>query len=214
MSLAVGGNYQAFGIMQRELLIQHGLRPDHYVVDVGCGSGRLGSALAQFLRGSYLGIDVVPELLAYARKRCPAHWRFEVAEGLTIPSGTSQADFICFFSVFTHLLHEESYRYLQEAVRVLKPRGRIVFSFLEFAVGCTWDVFDRMVKAERRTWLDMFISRDAIEAWAEHLALSIKLLQRGDEPFIPLPHPVVLDDGSRQEGLGCFGQSIAVLSKP
>jgi ubiquinone/menaquinone biosynthesis C-methylase UbiE len=130
-------------VIERELLIQYGLRPDHDVIDVGCGSGRLAKPLSAYLRGGYLGIDVVPDLVDYARALVGrADWRFEVTDGLTIPAEDEQADFVCFFSVLTHLLHEQSYVYLREAQRVLRPGGKIVFSFLDFAIPCHWDVFE------------------------------------------------------------------------
>jgi ubiquinone/menaquinone biosynthesis C-methylase UbiE len=213
MNFAIGGNYQAFGIVQRELLIQHGLQPNHRLIDVGCGSGRLASALKDYLAGDYLGTDVVPELLEYARKRCPPQWRFELAEELAIPEASAAADMVCFFSVFTHLLHEQSFEYLMEAVRVLKPGGKIIFSFLEFDVDCNWGVFEAMLRTKVRTYLNMFIGRDAVQAWARHLGASIEHLQKGDERCIPLPHPIILDDGSRWEGFGALGQSVAVLVK-
>src|SRR5689334_3179458 len=77
MELAVGGEFAAFGVLERELLIRHGLRPDHFLIDVGCGSGRLAVALREYLRGPYLGIDVVPELLQYAQSiTARPDWRF------------------------------------------------------------------------------------------------------------------------------------------
>src|SRR3712207_6851625 len=42
----------------------------------------------------------------------------------------------------SHLLHEESYLYLMEAHRALRPGGRVVFSFLEFPVPEAWKVFE------------------------------------------------------------------------
>jgi ubiquinone/menaquinone biosynthesis C-methylase UbiE len=213
MSMAIGGNYEQFGIMQREFLIQQGLQPQNYLIDVGCGSGRLAFALRDYLAGNYLGIDVVPELLDYARERCPSRWRFAMAEGLSIPAASDQADIVCFFSVFTHMLHEDSYRYLRDAVRVLKPGGKIIFSYLEFAVISHWNAFQAMLDRKERTYLDIFISNDAIQAWASHLGLTIELLQRGDQRFIPLPSPLILDDGSQQDGFGSTGQSVAVLCK-
>ena len=146
MSLAVGGGFEALGLLERALLIQWGLGPNDYLIDVGCGSGRLAKPLSYYLSGQYLGIDVVPELLDYARTLVGRpDWRFEVAEGFRIPEQDCRADVVCFFSVFTHLLHEQSYLYLQEAKRVLKPNGMIVFSFFEFTIPVHWEVFQSAI---------------------------------------------------------------------
>jgi ubiquinone/menaquinone biosynthesis C-methylase UbiE len=111
----------------------NGLQPDGYLFDVGCGPGRLAKPLSAYLNGRYLGIDIVPELVEHARATVDRpDWRFKVADGLTIPEKVGEANQVCFFSVLTHLLHEQSFRYLEEARRVLKPTGRIIFSFLEF----------------------------------------------------------------------------------
>ncbi len=109
MAEAVGGQFDEMGLRERELLIERGVKPDHYLVDVGCGPGRLAKQLAGYLRGRYLGIDVVEAFVDYARELCGRpEWRFEIASGLTIPESDGEVDIVCFFSVFTHLLHEES----------------------------------------------------------------------------------------------------------
>src|SRR5439155_15208886 len=120
MQIAIGGEFEAFGILERDLLVQYGLQPAGHVIDVGCGSGRLAKPLSEYLRGPYLGIDIVPDLVDYARDLVGRpDWRFEVASGLEIPERDGRADIVCFFSVFTHLLHEQSYAYLKESRRVL-----------------------------------------------------------------------------------------------
>jgi SAM-dependent methyltransferase len=216
MRLAVGGQFDSFGILEREILVQYGLQPDGYVVDVGCGSGRLAKPLAEYLTtGKYLGIDIVPELVDYARNLVVRpDWRFEVAEGLCIPDQDGQADMVCFFSVFTHLLHEQSYVYLREARRVLKSGGKIIFSFLDFAVPCHWTVFESNVRDINGDYpLNMFISREGIRTWAEHLHLEIEAFHDGDKPHIPLSQPVTRDDGTLIQGQGSLGQSTCVLVK-
>jgi len=216
MKLAVGGQFDSFGTLERELLIRYGLQPDGYVIDVGCGSGRLAKPLSQYLpAGKYLGTDIVPELVDYARNLVARpDWRFEVANGLCIPEQDDQADMVCFFSVFTHLLHEQSYVYLQEAKRVLKPGGKIVFSFLDFAIPCHWAVFESNVRdINGECPLNMFLSRDGIQAWAEHLRLEIETFHDGDKPHIPLPHPIILEDGTVMQEQGNLGQSVCVLVK-
>jgi ubiquinone/menaquinone biosynthesis C-methylase UbiE len=132
MSLAVGGDYDAVGASELALLKDCGLQDNSHVIDVGCGSGRLASALRHMPTISYLGTDVVPELLAYAEARCNRpDWCFASVEGLVIPAADQTADFVTFFSVFTHLTARESAQYLAEAKRVLKPGGTIIASFID-----------------------------------------------------------------------------------
>src|SRR5438093_8063384 len=129
MSRAVGGDFAALGEIEKQLLIGYGLRPEHTLLDVGCGSGRLQKQLiSYFTSGRVLGTDVVPELVDYARMGCPPNWQFAVVDDIRIPFAKNEADFASFFSVFTHLLYEESFCYLIEARKVVKPGGLIVFS--------------------------------------------------------------------------------------
>ena len=205
MSRAVGGQFEIIGRIEKQLLIQSGLKPGHNVVDVGCGSGRLALALRDYLapEGGYSGTDVVPELLDYARARCPASWRFSVVEELAIPAENDSTDFVCFFSVLTHLQQHESYVYLMEAQRILRPGGKIAFSWLQYPQN--WEVFEATVNAERAgtlVHLNEFLSVDAIRAWADHLGMDVEQIRSGDEPFVDL-------DG----GLHAFGQAVAVLAK-
>jgi SAM-dependent methyltransferase len=215
MSRAVGGAFEAVGLLEYYLLRAHGLRPQHTVVDVGCGSGRLAYQLREYLSGAYFGFDVVPELHEYAKKICARpDWDFATVPGLTIPCPDDSADFICFFSVFTHLTHEETYKYLRESRRVLRRGGRIVLSFLEFSNPDLWQHFENHVDNEDpHKVLNQFISRDALQAWAEHLNLSIVAINDGDKPHIPLLAPVRFEGGTEMQGLGNLGQSVCVLTR-
>lgn len=216
MSMVVGGNYEAYGILQRCLLIQCGLKPDHTLIDVGCGSGRLPFQLRDYLTGRYIGIDVVPELLKYAQEKCARpDWKFYLAPGLTIPEPDASADFISFFSVFTHLLHRESYPYLQDALRVLKPRGRLVFSYVEFAVRDHWGAFEgNMANPDPDKILLQFMSREGIRAWADHLHVGKLEFHRGDERYVKLDRPLRWDNGAEWgPSQRNFGQSLCILTK-
>ena len=216
LSLVIGGNFQAGGLLEYYLLRQQGLRSQHRVIDVGCGSGRLALQLKEYLTGTYIGIDVVPELLANAQKITQrTDWKFHQTSGLTIPEPDNSADFVCFFSVLTHLLHEESYKYLIEAKRVLKPGGKIIFSFLEFYIFSHWDVFQHSVEETNpNSVLNQFISRDAIKAWAYHLELPILGIFDGDKPHIDILEGIVKwDNGVEMSGKGNLGQSVCILTK-
>ncbi len=215
MRSAPGGDFVGIGAMERDLIIQHGLKKDGYLIDVGCSSGRLAYPLSEYLSGKYLGVDIVPELVDYARQLVKrADWRFEVTSGITIPEEDKRADMVCFFSVFTHLLHEHSYLYLQEAARVLKPGGKIVFSFLELAKSIQWPVFETAIKklGDNSYPLTMFIEREAIRAWVAHLNVRIETIEDADKAHVALPHPVTYDNGTVLSGTVPFGQSVCVLA--
>jgi SAM-dependent methyltransferase len=211
MELAVGGDFDAVGIIERDLLISQGLAPDSFLVDAGCGTGRLAAALTGYLTGTYVGTDVIPDFLTHARQLVPQkNFRFELVKGFELPIATGTADLICFFSVFTHLLHEHSYAYLREAKRAIKPGGTIVFSFLEFATPSNWAIFETQLNGTH-AHLNMFMSRDAIESWAKHLGLRIDAIIDGDSAEIPISHPVKMDDGRVWSGFAALGQSACVL---
>jgi len=218
MAQSIGGQFEAFGIIQVEMLRYYGLREDQTLIDVGCGSGRTAYPLSRSHSGGYLGTDLVSDLLDHARKLCARpDWRFEIVDRMYIPAEDESADMVCMFSVLTHLLHEQSYLYLEEAKRVLKPGGRIVFSFLEFLMPFHWDVFQGTINDARsgnENPLNVFVERDAIKAWAEHLGLTLLEIRNGSEPYVPLPEAVTLDDGRVMEGFGNLGQSICCLEKP
>jgi len=217
MSLAVGGRFEEAGLVEADLLLHYGLQSGHYVIDVGCGSGRLAWALSKRRRVDqlrYLGTDVVPDLVDYAARLAGrSDWKFAVVNEINIPEGDAQADFVCFFSVFTHLLHEHSYLYLKEAQRVLKPRGKILFSFLEYAIH--WEIFQNSVADMTSTRpLNVFMSKEDIAEWTRHLGLEIVTITRGDELSIPLTEPVIFEHGIATRDKVAFGQSFCVLTAP
>lgn len=176
MSYAVGGSYDLTGSLLVEVLKGCGLREGMSVIDLGCGSGRLAKHLGlNFKNLDYLGIDIVQELLDYAQSQSPANYRFVLNHSLSFPAPDASADMVAIFSVITHLLHQESYVYLQEARRVLRPGGRIVFSFLES--DRNWPIFEGMVDragaGQKDDQLNMFTERSQIEAWARHLDMDV-----------------------------------------
>lgn len=201
MSRAVGGEYQKFGQIEAALLVRLGLRDGMKLVDLGCGSGRLATALSTKFTLSYTGIDIIRRLLDYAKSKAP-NYEFICHRELSIPQPDASADMVCAFSLFTHLLHAETYIYLEECKRILRPGGRVVFSFLEFTEPYHWGVFLETKEATREknlSHLNTFIERCAIAEWAGRLGFVVDEFISGTEPVF---------------GECNFGQSVAVLSKP
>ncbi|MBB5508169.1 class I SAM-dependent methyltransferase [Paraburkholderia atlantica] len=204
MARAVGGgHYDGIGRIELNILKHAGLQSGMAVFDLGCGSGRLATALGDSgMDIRYIGTDVVQALLDYARTKSPAHYQFIRHAQLSIPKEDESLDIFCAFSVFTHLLHHETYRYLEDAHRALKPGGLAVFSFLEYADPAHWDVFeytlDKQKKGEEIP-LNMFIERNVIEKLAEQTGFTVSQFLNGWDR---------VNDGDP------LGQSVCVLKKP
>ncbi len=124
------------------------LQPEHAVLDIGCGIGRVAIPLTEYLNenGSYDGFDVIDTGINWCKKRVTP--RFPNFNFLYIPlkndlyreTGNDAADFvfpyednsfdcIVLTSVFTHMLPEEVENYLGEIHRVLKKGGKCFVTF-------------------------------------------------------------------------------------
>lgn len=203
MEHAIGGGFELIGGIEQALVRHYGLPADGYLVDVGCGSGRLARPISAYLKGRYLGLDLVPDLVAHARKiAARPDWRFEVIDHIGIPEADGQADMVCFFSVLTHLLHEQSYWYLEEARRVLKPGGKVVFSFLEMREQAHMRIFLDTVQVAKQQVLaplNVFLDRESIAIWAADLGFEVVEIRGGGDVVVPA---------------GNLGQALCVLRKP
>ena len=147
MSLIVGGLYDKVGNLEYYLLKYFGLEKNHNILDIGCGSGRLAYSLKNFLSGKYVGYDILQDPLDYAKKKCSRDdWEFNLIDGENLSFASSSFHFVTFFSVFTHLLDEDIFVYLQESSRVLEPNGKIIFSFLDFECQSHWAIFENSLK--------------------------------------------------------------------
>lgn len=217
MKRAVGTDFEATGQLQVDALRMFGLKDGMRIIDLGCGSGRTGSAIARNFDVEYHGIDVVPDLIQFAKTITPPRYRYTVVSKVDIPDEAESADMLCAFSLFTHLLHEDTYVYLEEAVRVLRPGGVIVFSFLEFANPRHWALFEptkNRVRQQVRPHLNVFIEREAINCWAQHLGLSVeRYISSLDGPVVPISTPAKRDNGTVFEGMGQVGQTYVALRR-
>jgi SAM-dependent methyltransferase len=126
-----------------------GLAPDHRVLDVGCGVGRMAAPLTRFLsrKGSYDGFDIVPGAIRWCTRRISrrypnfrfqlanVHNRFYHPQGqfraseYAFPYGGGTFDFAFATSVFTHMLPEDMGNYLSEIARVLKSGGTCLITY-------------------------------------------------------------------------------------
>lgn len=179
---SVGGSFEKFGKAERDILFAHGLSEDGFVVDIGCGAGRLAAQLKEHPRLRYLGIDVVPELLDFAREKAGRpDWRFEIVSQSAIPCADVVATACVAFSLFTHLPDAACHDYLREMRRVLAPGGVAIFSFLDPAVAA----YDPMLKQDWRKKLlrrtlyapNVGHSVDTIADWARRFEFRVRKIE-------------------------------------
>jgi SAM-dependent methyltransferase len=139
------GDFRERGKTLAELLVRNGLEPDHRVLDIGCGIGRVALALTNVLseRGCYEGFDVDPVAIRWCQEHItPRHPRFRFthanvmarrynrgeapAAQYRFPYPDATFDFAFATSVFTHLEMDAAVHYFRETHRVLRPGGLVV----------------------------------------------------------------------------------------
>jgi|SRR5215813_1460375 len=115
---------------RRRLVARATLRPDHRVLEVGCGTGTLLMAIAKSCPGIQMtGLDPDPRALARAQRKAEsANLQVRLdrgfADALPYPSGSFDRVFSCL--MFHHLADtNERRRMLEEARRVLATGGRL-----------------------------------------------------------------------------------------
>ena len=143
-------NFYALGdVFLKIFITTGGLKPDARVLDIGCGPGRMAGPLTSYLdaRGSYVGMDVVKGCIKGCRKRIctdAPNFSFEhmdvfnarynrggsvAASAHSFPFSNESFDFIFLTSVFTHMLKDDCYHYIEEISRLLAPVGTCLATF-------------------------------------------------------------------------------------
>jgi ubiquinone/menaquinone biosynthesis C-methylase UbiE len=212
------GSFDLIGRIELGLLLQEGLEPRQTLLDFGCGTGRLAVHVIPRLAagGHYIGVDVSQSMLDKAQVRlaailpppaCRISWVKQTTPVFPFPDRS--IDLICAFSVFTHLEHEDSYLYLKDALRVIRPGGRFIFSCLPMDTPLARDVFLASTRDDfQARWgkvRNVTTSRDLMEEIARFAGWAPVHWYHGEEQNIELP------DGA---GLAALGQSSCILEAP
>lgn len=141
------------------------LSKDDVLLDIGCGCGSLLEVGITDKCKKYIGLDIVPECIEYIKEKfpdLPNGSYVDVVKDYNLPMEDESVDKVCLFSVFTHLMHHEMYRYLLEINRVLKPGGLCIFTFREWFDEDEWPKFLNMVKMDsdetKKPMVDIFIA--------------------------------------------------------
>ncbi|MBL9150054.1 MAG: hypothetical protein JNM94_15310 [Phycisphaerae bacterium] len=133
-----GAHWDAIGRLQFDFLVAAGLRPNHVLLDIACGSLRGGLHFIPYLdAGNYIGLDRLVDLIILGvaeelgverfrakRPRFLVNGRFDLSE---IPAAP---DFALAQSLFTHLTNDDIARVFAALAPHAKPTTRFFATFL------------------------------------------------------------------------------------
>jgi SAM-dependent methyltransferase len=137
----VGGRWDQIGDLQCRFLIDHGLKPEHSLLDIGCGSLRGGVPFIRYLEtGNYIGVDINQSLLdagfdvetkaAELQDKMPRQ-NLVCLLDFEFDRLGRRFDFALAHSLFTHLTFNRIRRCLERLAPVINVGGHFFGTFFE-----------------------------------------------------------------------------------
>ncbi len=134
------------GKRQFRYLVEHGLRPEHRMLEIGCGNLRAGWRFIEYLGvGAYTGVDISPEILVAAQETLAERGLQEKRPYLLLVGDMSFAalpdgafDVVHAHSVFSHSPVEVVEAALAGVRRLIRPEGWFDFTYNESADDRYW----------------------------------------------------------------------------
>jgi SAM-dependent methyltransferase len=156
------GSFVKAGKMYLKFFRRYGnIEPDHRVLDIGSGIGRMALPLTEYLNagGSYEGFDIVETGVKWCQENISVkypNFRFRLiklkndlyssegqsAGSFRFPYPDDEFDFVFLTSVFTHMIPDEVENYMSEIHRTLKKGGKCFATFFIYGVN----VSDNIIK--------------------------------------------------------------------
>lgn len=128
-------NYKKIGLLVYNLLLKLGLQKHHNLLDIGCGSLRVGIHLINYLEQShYHGIEPNAWLVDYMIKNDIKNLKqakFNYNFGFDLDVFNKRFDFILANSIFVHASESQIKKCLSELPKVMHEDSIFVFNFFE-----------------------------------------------------------------------------------
>jgi SAM-dependent methyltransferase len=179
----------ALGNKQFTYLRARGLRPDHRMLEIGCGNLRAGWRFIEFLaEGAYTGVDISPEILLAAqdtlveRALQAKRPHLMIVNEMTFKAlPDDHFDVVHAHSVFSHTPVEIIEAAFMGVRRVIREDGFFDFTFNESADGRHWGALreDYFYPVEMLIGLaaDRGFEAEKMEGWA-HPQAKLRLRPR------------------------------------
>lgn len=110
----------------KQLIASLNIRQGERVLDIGCGTGRLGSYVADLVgeKGEVIGIDPLPLRVELARKKHHPRFLAQVGNAEDLSDFADASFDVVYLNSVFHWIGNKL-KVLQEVHRVLKPGGRL-----------------------------------------------------------------------------------------
>ncbi|MBI3232769.1 MAG: class I SAM-dependent methyltransferase [Bacteroidetes bacterium] len=146
------GDFIQFGKMHVEYFKKYAqLKPNHKVLDIGCGIGRTAVGLTNYLNkeGNYEGFDAMKIGIDWCNKNIHSRFSnfnfkfYEIQNDLynqqelkasqfEFPYTENSFDFAFAMSVYTHMQIDEIEQYLKQTYKVLNKNGQCLATFFYY----------------------------------------------------------------------------------
>ena len=125
--------WDSHGLLQLAFLVRLGMKPEHTLLDVGCGVGRAARNFVPYLLpGNYTGIDISKKALNYAIELSRSEgWQerkptFLINSDIDLDQGF---DFLWAHSVFTHLPDWQIEKMIVNAAKITRYAFAFTYKF-------------------------------------------------------------------------------------
>lgn len=130
--------FDLVGAMQFQLLTSLGLREEHTLLDIGCGSLRAGKLFIPYLLpGNYYGMEPNDWLIKKGIEKEIGQDQIDLKkptfsndENFTFTTFNTQFDFLIAQSIFSHASEQQINRSFEQAKKVLAPEGLFAATFV------------------------------------------------------------------------------------
>jgi len=130
---AIGSHleWEIHGDWQRDFLISQGLSKDDWILEIGCGTGRLARKLVPWSHsGTYWGVDISTSALSYARELSVREGWDDKGAQFSIEWPNLVFNFMWAFSVFIHLPAGVMREVFKECAKRMDAQSLFYFSYV------------------------------------------------------------------------------------
>jgi SAM-dependent methyltransferase len=127
---------------ERDVLRREGITEAASILDLGCGTGAMAG---NFRPEGYVGVDLNPRYVSRARAT-KSRYRFEVADGRSLPFTDGSFDAVLISGVIHHLDGDSARSVLEESRRVLVPRKGVLVMIEAVPARNRWNWIGRVIR--------------------------------------------------------------------